>query len=424
MPQPLQERIRLKFAMNVVAASVDDMSAAAADAYARTDWRVEMAFSRSDVLVDVSEFLTLRVQVMYDEDRTGAALLDRVTAAFVPTITQEAWEAGGVFQAAVEFSAAETNIDFGGKKERTLYLVASATTTAGKVIVAGFATIRLVESGAFKDAAQPPQGGSIVPGGVSYDGSGNYTLAVTVASHYSFTKGVNDTGYTNGGSPITADGNFTAASGTVVLSGTPAALVTAIVRAEVYLTVAEADARYFTHRRTITQADHGLAVGEVVRQNGSEYVKAIATSAAAGEKTGVVQYVDGDTFVLVSSGRLTGLADLIPGEIYWVSANVAGAVSLDAPTGVGQLQMPVFQAVTASEAFVLNMRGMVVQPAPDPVWNRSEADERFGVKTKGAGNPNGVVAGQWPDQYTQIDAGGGWLVWTNTSDTPSNSAWV
>lgn len=354
------EKIRLQFQLGVVANTNDAQTSAQGDAWRRTDWRFELSFARDGAVEDVSNFQSIRLLVMPDDARTGAALLDRSTSVIVPSITDEEWETGSAQQAVIEFTADETNLDLDGKAERTFYAVALVQTTDGKYIVAGYAQLRVVESGAWKDSQQPPQGGNIIPGGVFYDAQGEYSQAVTVGKIYRFAKGDNDTGFENGGPEITDDGPFTASGAAIVLKGTALAAVTAVVRGELYLTADESDARYLTHRFAVTQTGHGFAVGDVIRFNGTNYVKAKADSPENGEAFGIVEFVAGTTFIVVTSGKIHGLAGMTPGEIYYLSAATAGAITATEPEDVGNVSKPVLQALSASTGLVLHHRGVEI----------------------------------------------------------------
>lgn len=68
--------------------------------------------------------------------------------------------------------------------------------------------------------------------GPAYDGSGNYTLTgLTASSSYQYTDAANDTGLVNGTETLPGAAPFTAQGTSVTLTGTPGALVTAIVQA-------------------------------------------------------------------------------------------------------------------------------------------------------------------------------------------------
>jgi hypothetical protein len=357
------EKIRLQFQLGVVANTTDAQTAIQGDAWRRTNWRFELSFARNSVIQDVSNFASLRLLVMPNDDRTGAALLDRTTDQFTPVVADADWLAESDQQAVIEFTADETNLDLGDASSKTFYVVALVETVDGKFLVAGFAELTVYESGAWKDSQQPAQGGNIIPGGATYDGDGEYALSVAVGKLYSFTKGANDDAYDNGGGDITEDGNFTAAGAGITLKGTADAAVTAIVRSLVYITADQADARYLTHRFNVTQAGHGFAKGDAIRFNGTSYVKAQANSPANAEVFGIVEFVAGDVFIVVTSGKIAGLSGLTPGEVYFLSGATAGALVEDEPETVGHVSKPVLLATSATGGMVLHYRGVEIVEA-------------------------------------------------------------
>ena len=111
----------------------------------------------------------------------------------------------------------------------------------------------------------------------------------------------------------------------------------------------------------VTQASHGFVVGDVLYLNGSTYTKAIATSAAAAEVVGVVsRVIDASTFEVTLSGEVTGLTGLTAGEVYFLSAATAGLLTVDEPTVVGQVSVPVGVASSTTSLYVAPKRGSVV----------------------------------------------------------------
>lgn len=111
----------------------------------------------------------------------------------------------------------------------------------------------------------------------------------------------------------------------------------------------------------VTQASHGFVVGEVLYLNGSTYTKAIATAANTAEVVGVVsRVIDASTFELTLSGEISGLSGLTPGEVYFLSAATAGALTVTEPSVVGQVSLPVGVASSTTSLYVAPKRGVVV----------------------------------------------------------------
>jgi hypothetical protein len=111
----------------------------------------------------------------------------------------------------------------------------------------------------------------------------------------------------------------------------------------------------------VEQEAHGLAVGELVRLDGANYVKAIATSAAAAEVIGIVSNVaDVDNFTVQYAGRVTGLSGLTAGTVYRLSTTSAGATQTTVPETSGHVDKPVLLADTTTSAIIKDYRGQVI----------------------------------------------------------------
>jgi hypothetical protein len=112
---------------------------------------------------------------------------------------------------------------------------------------------------------------------------------------------------------------------------------------------------------TITQTAHGLAVGNVVRFNGTAYVKALADSAVDAEVVGIVSVVtDADHFTLVSGGVVSTLTGLTAGATYFLSPTTAGLLTSTEPSALGQVSKPLLVAVSTTAGVFFNWRGQVV----------------------------------------------------------------
>lgn len=99
----------------------------------------------------------------------------------------------------------------------------------------------------------------------------------------------------------------------------------------------------------VTQAAHGLSVGQAVYINASgKFVAASGGTYAKSQVLGIVgQVIDASTFQLVTSGVVTGLSGLTPGSQYYVSS--AGNSSVN-PTN--QFPARTYQALTSTSALV------------------------------------------------------------------------
>jgi len=111
----------------------------------------------------------------------------------------------------------------------------------------------------------------------------------------------------------------------------------------------------------VTQASHGFVVGDVLWLNGSTYAKAKADAANTAEVVGMVsRVIDASSFEMTLSGEVSGLTGLVAGEVYFLSAATAGALTVTEPSVVGQVSLPVGVASSTTSLYVAPKRGVVV----------------------------------------------------------------
>lgn len=224
----------------------------------------EFAFFYGDNLIDVTGWSSITLDVRDSVTRSGLDFMSASIGAaqFNPALTVEQWEAGQAAHVIIPFSGSLTALDLGNAVQKDFWLALSATVSgsAEPITLAG-GTLTVIEDGANPlDVSIPALGASLIPLGATYDGSGHYTLPVTVNKNHSYTKGANDTSVTNGTQTLATNGNFAAQGGTVTLNGTPSALITATLRYPLYWTADESDARYLTGVAKIMN-DKGALIG-------------------------------------------------------------------------------------------------------------------------------------------------------------------
>ena len=112
----------------------------------------------------------------------------------------------------------------------------------------------------------------------------------------------------------------------------------------------------------VNQNSHGLAVGDVIRKDGDDYVQAQADSAVNAEVVGIVTAVaDIDNFTYVYGGRVEPLSGLTSGTVYFLSAATPGALTATEPTGIGEVSKPILIATDTDDVgLFFNFRGYVV----------------------------------------------------------------
>lgn len=206
---------------------------------AGVDVRFEFLFKSGDEVVDVANFASVSLKVMAAA-RTGAPYMDQSTGTFDTTADQDSFDDLTKQHCAFDFTAAETELP-GTVSGTEYYLVLQALDAGNVVLFEAWTRFVAIRDG-LPEEATVIQPGNIVPGGATYSGGGEYSLAVTSGVYYKWTKGANDTSVENpdGGATVTvSDSNFLAASTSVMLNGTAGQPVTAIVRKSPYLTADE-----------------------------------------------------------------------------------------------------------------------------------------------------------------------------------------
>jgi hypothetical protein len=118
---------------------------------------------------------------------------------------------------------------------------------------------------------------------------------------------------------------------------------------------------------------HAFAAGDVVyRKAGTPatWEKAKADAVATAEALGVIESVSTTvSFVVVYSGKISGLSGLTDGSVYFLSATTAGALTDTEPSTVGYVSRPILVATSTTTGIVMQYRGMVVPGTPTPVAN-------------------------------------------------------
>lgn len=116
---------------------------------------------------------------------------------------------------------------------------------------------------------------------------------------------------------------------------------------------------------TVDQVAHGFSVGDILYHNGTQYAKAIATAANTAEVVGIVSKASElDKFDLTLSGEVAVTQNLTVGEVYFLSAATAGAITTVEPSTIGQVSVPIGVASAGgsgtSKLLVAPKRGTVV----------------------------------------------------------------
>lgn len=142
----------------------------------------------------------------------------------------------------------------------------------------------------------------------------------------------------------------------------------------------------------VPQTAHGLTLGDIVRFDGTQYVRAVATTENTADVIGIVTDVIGvNDFELTTSGIVdfaTGMT-FVPGTPYFLSPTIAGVLTTTEPSGIGQVSKPLFIALTTTSGLFYNWRGIEITP-------EVEIDSMLPAQTGNAGSvlmTDGVSSG-------------------------------
>lgn len=113
-----------------------------------------------------------------------------------------------------------------------------------------------------------------------------------------------------------------------------------------------------SNKLTVTQVAHGFAVEDVLKVLGSgTFEKAQADTYENAQAVGVVvEVIDADTFVLQTEGYTGNFAGKTVAGVYYLSATVAGLMTLVQPDTPGNFSKPIFVALTTGAGFILEQR--------------------------------------------------------------------
>ena len=104
---------------------------------------------------------------------------------------------------------------------------------------------------------------------------------------------------------------------------------------------------------SVTQSAHGFSVGDVIYNNGTNYVKAQANATGTLGIFVVSAVPNVNTFTATFSGKIT-LSSLTAGQYYFVSTTSAGNFTTTEPTT--GYSNPILFALSTTEAVVLPYR--------------------------------------------------------------------
>ena len=117
----------------------------------------------------------------------------------------------------------------------------------------------------------------------------------------------------------------------------------------------------------LTQPNHGLKVGDVVRWTGAQIVKAQADAIEHAGTHVVSALYDEDLLAVTAFGKVNYTsAQFVPGKVYYTSPTEPGKLTAERPSGWGQVINPMGLALWSSQLLVMPYAPAVV---PSPTQN-------------------------------------------------------
>tara|TARA_Y100001937_G_scaffold90007_1_gene121730 strand:- start:5149 stop:7548 length:2400 start_codon:yes stop_codon:yes gene_type:complete len=163
-------------------------------------------------------------------------------------------------------------------------------------------------------------------------------------------------------------------------------------------------------RNTISIIGHTFEAGQALRFNreagtgvpGDFYAPAIADSAANSEVIGVVESVEGSSFVLVYGGEIStanfdGKFALVDDDVFFLSGTTPGLVENIPPSTAGQVIKPVLVRSDGNRAIVTNFIGTVI--------GGSSVVNLDGIQPVGTIEPYAGQANDVPTTWSLCDGG-------------------
>lgn len=162
----------------------------------------------------------------------------------------------------------------------------------------------------------------------------------------------------------------------------------------------------------VTQASHGLSVGDVVRHNGTSYVAATADTASNAEAVGIVTSVpDTDTFAFQATGLVTvSGASFTPGALYYLQDN--GSLG----TSPGTVEKPILIAVSSTSGVMVLAVG--ASGGASAFTDLTDAPNDY---TGAGGKLLAVTVGEDGLEFVDPPSGGG-AAWGGITGTLSDQA--
>ena len=111
--------------------------------------------------------------------------------------------------------------------------------------------------------------------------------------------------------------------------------------------------------KTFTKVAHGFVFGQSISRSPTGWVLGSAATDTNAEISGIVTAVTTDTFTLTMMGYASGFTGLVDGSTYYLSDITAGDYTDTSPSAVDTVSKPIFIAISATEALIIQSRGIL-----------------------------------------------------------------
>lgn len=161
---------------------------------------------------------------------------------------------------------------------------------------------------------------------------------------------------------------------------------------------------------TVTQASHGLSVGNIIKSTGANtYGKAQADSSSNSQAVGIVIAVNGNTFTYATQGIVeAGVPAQAAGTVMYLDPSTAGALTTTEPITNGQISKPLLIILeNGMKALFQNFKGTVV--------GQSGGGSSFWTTASGTPTRTSNTTFTMTGDFTAIFAKGLIIKWTESS---------
>jgi hypothetical protein len=125
-------------------------------------------------------------------------------------------------------------------------------------------------------------------------------------------------------------------------------------------------------QQVVSQNAHGFSVGHVLAFDGTDYILALADTAANANVVGMVSLVlTVDAFVISQEGyiaNITVATPFTPGDRMYLSETNPGELTTVAPSSLGEVVLPLFDAITTDAGYFAVTPGVVNSPSALTPW--------------------------------------------------------